>query len=485
MNGRVNAFIHGITLKFSVSSDSCPAVASWTTTNKHGEPIGPQHHQHRNKTRIGDFRQNFSPKERANESAGIKRFPSTHGDRYRGDMDAKRVWAEINLDALGHNLVCIRKAAGAGVRIMLVVKADAYGHGSVGIAHHAVRSGIGALGVGTSAEALELRHAGIRVPILVLGTVVDEELSDCLGYDIHLGLHTGDRAHTLAELAERMGRIAKVHLNVDTGMGRLGVPPKRALGLLQEVHDNPHLQLAGVMTHLAATDGAHDPFGQLQSAVFDRFLAAARTITQDLGWIHLANSAGIFTGLGNRYDTVRPGLAAYGVLPDSIATQTPLLPVMGLRSQIVFLKDLAAGTPVGYASTWRATSSTRIATLPIGYADGLPWRSADGGEVLIRGQRAPIVGRVSMDYTTVDVGHIRDLQVGDQVTLIGQDGKERISLSDLAQEAGTIPYEISCSIGRRVSHRFTGGEHVHVPRQAAPLPAPMPSPCSNPAPTRS
>ncbi len=414
---------------------------------------------------------------------GSDRFLSAHDARYLDGMDAKRVWAEIDLDALGHNLACIRQAAGDGVRIMLVVKADAYGHGSVGIAHHAVRSGIGALGVGTSAEALELRHAGIRVPILVLGTVVDEELRDCLGYDIHLGLHTGDRARTLAKLAKRMGCIAKVHLNVDTGMGRLGVPPTRALALLEEVHSNPHLQLAGVMTHLAATDGAQDPFAQLQAAVFDRFLTAARTVTQDLGWVHLANSAGIFTGFGDSYDTVRPGLAAYGVLPDSIGVEDALLPVMGLRSQIVFLKDLAAGTPVGYASAWRAPSCTRIATIPVGYADGLPWRSADGGEVLIRGQRAPIVGRISMDYTTIDVGHIRDLQVGDQVTLIGRDGDESITLSELANKAGTIPYEISCSIGRRVSQLFVGGEQIHIPGQAAPLPALLPRKPLTPAST--
>ncbi|MFT4648013.1 MAG: alanine racemase [Glaciecola sp.] len=390
-------------------------------------------------------------------------------------MNAKRVWAEINLDALEHNLACIRNAAGAGVRIMLVVKADAYGHGSVGIAHHAVRSGIGALGVGTSAEALELRHSGIRVPILVLGTVVDEELHDCLVYDIHVGLHAGDRARTLADLAERLGCQAKVHLNVDTGMGRLGVPPARALTLLEEIHNNPHLHLAGVMTHLAATEGAQDPQGLLQAAVFDRFLTAARSVTQDLGWIHLANSAGIFTGLGGRYDTVRPGLAAYGVLPESIEYECPLRPVMGLRSQIVFLKDLSAGTPVGYASTWHAPAATRIATLPIGYADGLPWRAAEGGEVLIRGKRAPIVGRISMDYTTVDVGHIRDLQVGETATLIGQDGDECITLTELADKAGTIPYEISCSIGRRVSQLFVGGEPISVPEQPSHITPPSPS----------
>lgn len=381
-------------------------------------------------------------------------------------MEGMRVWAEIDLDALAFNLDVIRRMSAPGVRIMLVVKADAYGHGAVAIAHHAVRAGIGALGVGTSQEALELRHAGIRIPILVLGTVIDEELRACLSHDVHLGLHTFDRAEQLSRLAQRMGCPARVHLNVDTGMGRLGLPPQRALELLRRLSADPTIELAGVMSHLAATEGGLEPAGRAQAQAFEAFLTEARSIRQDLGWVHLANSAGIFTGLGTQYDTVRPGLAAYGVAPANWPHGEALRPVMGLRSQIVFLKDMPAGAPIGYASTWRAKTATRIATLPIGYADGLPWRAARGGEVLVRGQRAPIIGRVSMDYTTVDVGHIRDVAVGDVATLIGKDGTDTIRVGDLATWAETIPYEVACSLGRRVRRQYLGGEDLLIPSQA-------------------
>ena len=376
-----------------------------------------------------------------------------------------RVWAEIDLDAFAFNLGVIRRMTQPGVRVMLVVKADAYGHGAVAMAHHAVRTGIGALGVGTSQEALELRHAGIRVPILVLGTVIDEELRACLSHDVHVGLHTFDRAQRLSQLAQSMGCTAKVHLNVDTGMGRLGLPPTRALELLRRLDLDPHVQIAGVMSHIAATGGGLEPAGREQAQTFEHFLEQARRITQRLGWVHLANSAGIFTGLGTQYDTVRPGLAAYGAIPSELPGAEELRPVMGLRSQVVFLKDMPAGAPVGYSSTWRSKKATRIATLPIGYADGLPWRAERGGEVLVRGQRAPIVGRVSMDYTTVDVGHIPGAQVGDIATLIGVDGADRLTLNDVADWAGTIPYEISCSLGRRVRRQYLGGEEMVLPSQ--------------------
>ena len=387
-------------------------------------------------------------------------------------MEGMRVWADIDLDALASNLNVIRHMSAPGVRIMLVVKADAYGHGAVAVAHHAVRCGIGALGVGTSHEALELRLAGIREPILVLGTVIDEELHACLSHDIQVGLHTFDRAEQLSALSQRMGQPARVHINVDTGMGRLGLPPARALELVAKVHADPAIELAGVMSHLAATDGGLDPAGRAQAEAFEAFLAQARTITPHLGWVHLANSTGIFTGLGTQYDTIRPGLAAYGIAPAWGPAAERLQPVMGLRSQVIFLKDLPAGAPIGYASAWRAKTNTRIATLPIGYADGLPWRAARGGEVLVRGQRAPIVGRISMDYTTIDVGHIRGVAVGDVATLIGSDGEDCIGVDEHAEWAETIPYEIICSLGPRVRRQYLGGQSLVVPSQSAPADRP-------------
>jgi len=385
-----------------------------------------------------------------------------------------RAWAEIDLDAVSHNLAVVRRRAGAGVRVLLVVKADAYGHGAVAVAHHALRLGVEALGVGTSAEALELREHGLRVPILVLGTIVDEEAAPALRQGIEIGIHSTDRVHMLAEVARRLGRVARVHLNVDTGMGRLGVLPESALRLLMEIRRAPHLELAGVMTHVSAASGALDPESRRQVEAFEAVLDAARGAGIHPGMVHLANSAALFTGLGPTYDAVRPGISAYGILPGGLPGAAELRPAMALCSQVVFLKDVPAGARVGYDSTWSARSATRIATLPLGYNDGVPWRLGNRGEVLVRGQRAPIVGRVSMDYTTIDVGHVRDVAVGDRVVLFGRDGDDDLRVEEVARKAGTIAYEITCSVGKRVPRLYLGGEEG-APAEAARALEPAPA----------
>jgi alanine racemase len=381
-------------------------------------------------------------------------------------VNAYRAWAEIDLDALCHNLAVIRQRAGPGTRVMLVVKADAYGHGAVPIAHHAVRCGVAAFGVGSSAEALELRRAGVRLPILVLGTIIDDEADECLRNDVHVALHSTDRRAMLQALASRLRLRAKVHLNVDTGMGRLGVLPSRALDLLREVRSSPNLELSGIMTHVSAPDGALAGSTVDQQRLFESVLRPARAEGLLRGWIHMANSAALFTDLRPRYDTVRPGISAYGVLPHDLPGSDALRPVLSLRTQVVFLKDIPAGYPVGYGSTWKAERPTRIATLPLGYNDGVDWRLGNQGQVLVRGQRARMVGRISMDYTTIDVGHIPDVAVGDVVTLIGSDGAETITAEEVAQRAGTIAYEVTCSVGKRVQRVHRGGTEVVLPAQA-------------------
>lgn len=365
-----------------------------------------------------------------------------------------RVWADIDLDAVAHNLTVIRRKVGPGVGIMMVAKADAYGHGAVATAHHAVRCGVEALGVGTSSEALELRLAGVTIPILVLGTIVDDEVVPALGHGIELGLHSTDRSRMLQRTARRLGVRARVHLNVDTGMGRLGVRPDRALELLRRIHGSPNLELCGVMTHVAAPDGARSAETHRQLERFGSVLTQARAEGVLAGRVHAANSACVFTDLRPLYDLVRPGIAIYGVLDRALPGAAELRPAMSLRSQVVFLKDVPPGTAVGYASTWRAPRRTRVATLPVGYDDGVPWRLSNRGEVLVRGRRAPIIGRVSMDYTTIDVTDIRDVRVGDVATLFGRDGLEEITVEDVARLADTIPYEITCSVGKRVTRVY-------------------------------
>jgi alanine racemase len=398
-------------------------------------------------------------------------------------VEAYRVKAEIDLDALQHNLRLIRQRAGPGVRVMLVVKADAYGHGARAIANHALRCGIESLGVGTSAEALELRHDGIRAPILVLGTIIDDEARDCLRHGVQIALHSSDRRARIQELAGESGVRAQVHLNVDTGMGRLGVLPGRAADLLREIRGSSHLELCGVMTHVSAAEGALADSTREQARSFEAVLRAAREEQLLRGSIHIANSAALFTSLRPLYDTVRPGISAYGILNADLPGSGELRPVLSLRTQIVFLKDVPAGTPIGYSSTWRAERPTRIATLPVGYHDGVPWRLSNCGEVLVRGRRAPIVGRVTMDYTTVDVGHIPGVVVGDTATLIGSDGHETITVEEVAAKAGTIAYEITCSVGRRVQRLYFGGENLELPSQRAHELRTQAPPLALPAPT--
>jgi len=376
-------------------------------------------------------------------------------------MDAFRAWADVDLDALDQNLAAIRTAVGEKVVIMLVVKADAYGHGAVAVAHHAARSGVGAFGVGTASEALELRRAGICEPILVLGTIVDEEVTACLHHGIHIGLHSTSRCRALQQLAAAQGREALVHLNVDTGMGRLGVLPERALELLREIRAASHLTLAGVMTHISSPSGEARSGICEQTRRFEQVLEEARADDLLGGWVHMSNSAGLFSGTSPLFDAVRVGISAYGVAPAEATWGDDLLPVMSLRTRIVFLKDLPAGSTVGYDGTFELDSQRRIATLPVGYNDGVPWRLSNRGAVLVRGHRAPIVGRVSMDYTTVDVTDIPGVEVNDVATLIGSDGGDRILLREVAAEAETIPYEVACSIGKRVARLFRARTKSH------------------------
>jgi alanine racemase len=266
-------------------------------------------------------------------------------------------------------------------------------------------------------------------------------------------------------LAAKLGLRAQVHLNVDTGMGRLGVLPTRALDLLEEIRGSSHLELSGIMTHISAPEGALAASTRDQARSFEDVLRRAREACLLRGWIHMANSAAIFTDLRPRYDTVRPGISAYGILPLDLPGSGEVRPLLSLRSQVVFLKDLPVGAPVGYGSTWRARRPSRIATLPLGYNDGVSWRLGNRGEVLVRGRRAPIVGRVSMDYITVDVSHVAGVTVGDRVTLIGGDGGEYIGVEEVARHTETIPYEITCSVGRRVQRVYIGGAEIDVPGQ--------------------
>ena len=364
-----------------------------------------------------------------------------------------RAWATVDLEAFRHNLRLIRRFAGQA-EVWPVLKANAYGHGARAIARVCESENVALLGVGDSTEALELRDAGINTPLLVLGTAVDAEIPALLEHDIEVGVHSEVRALQLSAAARAAGHRLGVHLKIDTGMTRLGVLPEAALRVAQTVSSEPWLELRGVMTHFACPGGYDEVATAEQEHRFAKTLDQLRAHGLPVAKVHCSNSAALFTGKQVFGDAVRPGIALYGVMPLALQQDFGLRPVLSLQTQVVFLKDIPAATAVGYGGKWRAPSPTRLAVMPLGYNDGIPYRlGAEGhGKVLLRGQFCPIVGAISMDYCTVDVGHVPNVDIGDTVTLIGRDGDHSLSVQDLSAAAGTIPYEIVCSIGSRV-HR--------------------------------
>jgi len=365
-----------------------------------------------------------------------------------------RVWAEIDTAALRRNMARIAGRIGTDTRVLAVVKADAYGHGAVPVARAlSGEPGLWGFGVGDSNEALELRAAGVDAPILILGTIIPEETPQVVSHDLSVCVHSMDRIFALEEESRRQGRRTRVHLKVDTGMGRLGAAPARALDLARAAAASRWLELEGVASHVSAVRPGH-PFTEVQLQRLDTLLDAMRAEGIDPPMVHFANTAAILGGQGLDCALVRPGISLYGMLsaehdPDGVAFE----PVMSLRTQVVYLKDVPPGTPVGYNGTHVTAVATRVATLPVGYNDGLAYRLSNRGRALVRGALAPIVGAISMDYTTLDVGRIPDVSVGDTVTLIGEDGGQRITIPELAGLVGTIPYEIACAVGKRV-HRL-------------------------------
>lgn len=367
-------------------------------------------------------------------------------------MSQPRVWAEIDLSVISSNLAVVRSRLGAEPRVMLVVKADAYGHGAVVVARHvAARGEVCAFGVGDSQEALELRLAGIDAPILILGAIVDGEMEDVVRHDIAVCAHSLDRVRRLERVSRRLGRRCRVHVMVDTGMGRLGPFCDRALELAEAIDASEWLELEGVATHFSSSNNPHDTFTATQIERFRSFCSALAARGQTLPVLHAANSGAVLQGEAAEFDMARIGAAAYGLFSDGSGD---IKPALSLYTQVIYMKDVPAGTPVSYNRLHVTERATRIATLPIGYNDGLPFHLSNRWRVLVRGQEAPIVGAVSMDYCMVDVGGVRDVRTGDRVTVIGEEGGKSLRVTDLARALDTVPYEITCGLGKRVLKRY-------------------------------
>jgi alanine racemase len=359
-------------------------------------------------------------------------------------------WAEIDLDAVAFNLAEIRSRVNPGVGVMAVIKANAYGHGIIPLAKKVIEEGVEYLGVATIDEALKLRKAGISKDILVLGSVLKDEAIAAVRNNVTLTLCDGELLTALKHIAEQTGSKPRVHVKIDTGMGRIGVWHERAKDFILEVCSCGSVIVEGMYTHFCSA--ARDRLvTQFQIEAFEYIIKELSKLGIDLRYKHAANSIAIVDWKDSHLNLVRTGILLYGVYPkEDFRKVFELSPVMALKTRIVFLKDTPPGRSISYGRTYITQRHTRIATIPIGYADGYGRILSNKAEALVNGKLAKVVGIVTMDQTLLDVGDVGDVSVGDEVVLIGRQGGSFIPVEKVAKLAGTIPYEILACITDRV-----------------------------------
>ncbi len=373
-----------------------------------------------------------------------------------GTRSRHRAWIEVDHDAIRHNLAALRHVAGPERQVIAVVKADAYGHGAVAVARTLAAAGVERFAVATVGEALELRSAGIDLPILVLWAIGTGEAEQVVAADVEAIAYDDMAVNALETAAAGAGRRASVQLKVDTGLGRQGASPDAALDLAARISRSRHLRLAGTFSHLAVA-GEDDAYTEVQQLGLARCLDAMRSAGIDPGFVHLAATGGILAGAGGFADGVRPGIGLYGLAPAWAAGRDiGLRPALALKALPLRIFDLSAGAAISYGLRFRAQRPTRIATLGIGYGDGWPRVHTNNGGVLVRGRRAPIVGTVSMDGITVDLGDIDDVTYDDEFVLIGEQDGARITADDVAAERRTINYEVTTALRRRLPRLHLG-----------------------------
>jgi alanine racemase len=371
-------------------------------------------------------------------------------------LSPHRAWIEVDHAAIRANLAALRSRAGADKQVIAVVKADAYGHGAVEVARTLVRAGVERLAVATVSEALELRAEGLELPILVLWAIGAPEAAAAVDADLETIAYDARAVQLLEAAAAERGRRASVQLKVDTGLGRQGARPEEALDLASRISRSRHLRLVGTFSHLAVA-GEDDAYTDVQQLSLARTLDAMRSAGIDPGLVHLAATGGILAGSGSYADAVRPGIGLYGLVPGWASDRDHgLRPALSLKALPLRIFDLPAGSAISYGLRFRAQRPTRIATLGIGYGDGWPRVHTNNGAALVRGRRVPVVGTISMDGITVDVGDIDDVTYGDVFVLIGEQDGARISADEVAAERRTINYEVTTALRRRLPRRHLG-----------------------------
>ena len=367
----------------------------------------------------------------------------------------QRVWAEVDLDAIWENMVHMKENIAENTKILAVIKTDGYGHGGVPIAKMLEQLDfMFGYAAATYEEAHVLREAGVKKPILILGYTFPYCYEELIREEIRPAVYRRDTVEELAAAAVKVGQKAKVHIKVDTGMGRIGITPdEEGLEFVRFLIEHPELEVEGIFTHFAKSDEADKTSANHQLELFQDFIKKIQT---ELGITipvkHCSNSAAILEMPQANMDMVRAGITTYGLYPSEEVSKdiVPLRAAMSLYSHIVYCKTIHAGQSVSYGGLFTAQKDTRVATIPVGYGDGYPRSLSGKGYVLIRGKKAPILGRVCMDQFMVDISEIPEAMDGDKVTLLGMDGTERITAEELGELSGRFNYEFVCDLGKRI-----------------------------------
>jgi len=363
---------------------------------------------------------------------------------------------KIDLEAIKHNFNTLNELAGEA-SVMCILKANAYGHGLIRIATFLEKLGAPYFGVAYLEEGIMLREAGVKTPILVMGGIIGDQIPLFIEYDLTITASSVDKLVLIEECASLLEKQARVHLKIDTGMERIGIHYYSAQSLIEASFKCEHTIIEGIFSHLANADEADDQYSQLQVARFEKVLGLYPAVDKRPKFIHLSNSAGLIRLPSARYNMVRVGIMLYGILPsydDVFGKSTiDLKPALSWTTRVVYFKVVKPGHPVSYGSTWSTDKLTRVITLPVGYGDGYFRSMSHKAEILLNGKRYPVVGNICMDQMMVDIGWDNGYN-GDEVSLIGGEGLNSISVEDVARWAGTIPYEVLTNINTRVPRTY-------------------------------
>ena len=370
-----------------------------------------------------------------------------------------RIWAEIDLDAIGHNMRVIRKYTNKNAKIMAIVKADAYGHGVVSVARTMIENGADAFGVACVDEAIQLRRSGYTLPILVLGATLPCEAETIVDYDITTAAFDYDNAKHLSDIAAAKGKRASVHIKVDTGMSRIGIVAMQegAEEQVMKIASLPGIEITGIFSHFSCADTENEALTLKQFERFINFCDRVKKEGVEIPLRHICNSAALFRYPHMQLDMVRAGIVCYGLYPSELIGGYGLEPAMSLKTSVSRVEKLMPGESVSYGAAYTAQEEKRVATLMAGYADGYSRLFSKGGRVILDGEYAKVLGKICMDQCMVDVDSVNNISVGDVATLFGKSGDKCIPVEELAALSGTINYEIICMVSRRVPRVYKEG----------------------------